>query len=342
MSAWYVLSALGFYPVTPGSTQYVIGAPLFPRATLRLESGKTFTVRAEGVSKTNIYVQRATLNGEPFDRAWIDHAEILAGGELVFVMGAEPNREWATSEAARPRSRITEHRIVPVPFVEHGARTFKESMKITFGALPEVDAIRYLVDGGKTLKPYRGPIPIQETTTLGAYAVRGRHMSRTIQATFTKIAAIGRIALFTHYAPQYAAGGDQALVDGLRGGPDFRTGAWQGFHGVDLGAVVDLGKVRDVKRITVNCLQDRRSWIWMPTEVRFSLSEDGEEYRVIGTKKNTVDERASGAIIKGFAIYLDARARYVQIVARNRGTCPDWHPGAGRKAWIFADEITVE
>jgi len=342
MSAWYVLSALGFYPVTPGSTQYVIGTPLFPRATLRLESGKTFTVRAEGVSKTNLYIQCATLNGRPFDRAWIDHAEILAGGELVFVMGPEPNRTWATSEAARPCSRITEHRIVPVPFVKHGARTFEDSTEAVLEALPGVDAIRYLVDDGATLKPYRGPIPIDKTTTLDAYAVRGRQMSRMIRATFTKIVSIGRVELAWSYARQYAAGGDQALVDGLRGGPDFRTGAWQGFHGVDLVATVDLGEVRKVNRIAIGFLQDQRSWIWMPTHVSYSLSEDGKEFRLIGTRKNTIDERASGAATHDFTIDLNERARYVKIEARNRRQCPDWHPGAGRKAWLFADEITVE
>ena len=97
MSAWYIFSALGFYPVTPGVPAYAIGTPLLPSATLHLSHGKQFRVRAEGVSAANRYIQAATLNGKPLDRFWIRHAEILAGGELVFHMGASPNRSWPGS-----------------------------------------------------------------------------------------------------------------------------------------------------------------------------------------------------------------------------------------------------
>ena len=94
MSAWLVFSALGFYPVTPGVPAYEIGTPLLPSATLHLDGGKTFRVRAENVSAANLYIQSATLNGKPLERFWIRHAEILAGGELVFQMGSQPNKAW--------------------------------------------------------------------------------------------------------------------------------------------------------------------------------------------------------------------------------------------------------
>ena len=94
MSAWYVLSALGFYPVTPGIAAYEIGTPLLPSATLHLDGGKTFHIRAENVSGANRYIQSATLNGKPLERFWIRHAEIAAGGELVFRMGPQPNTRW--------------------------------------------------------------------------------------------------------------------------------------------------------------------------------------------------------------------------------------------------------
>ncbi|MGX5732540.1 GH92 family glycosyl hydrolase [Pseudoxanthomonas beigongshangi] len=102
MSAWYVFTALGFYPVTPASNQYVIGRPFLPRATLNLPNGKQFTVIAEGLDEAHPYIGRATLNGKPLDRAYLEHAEILAGGELRFTMQAEPNREWGRD--ARPYS----------------------------------------------------------------------------------------------------------------------------------------------------------------------------------------------------------------------------------------------
>ncbi len=102
MSAWYVLSALGFYPVTPGVPAYEIGTPLLPLATLHIENGKAFRIRAENVSPQNLYVQSATLNSKPLHHFWISHADILAGGELIFRMGPNPNTHWPTS-ADMPR-----------------------------------------------------------------------------------------------------------------------------------------------------------------------------------------------------------------------------------------------
>jgi predicted alpha-1,2-mannosidase len=94
MSAWYVMSALGFYPVTPGTPVYEIGTPLFDEATIRLESGKQFRIRAEGASGGKQYIRSATLNGVPLKRSWIRHSEIVAGGELVFEMSSNPNPGW--------------------------------------------------------------------------------------------------------------------------------------------------------------------------------------------------------------------------------------------------------
>jgi predicted alpha-1,2-mannosidase len=104
MSAWYVFTALGFYPVTPGSNEYIIGRPFLPRATLNLPNGKRFTVVAEGLDDASPYIGRALLNGKPLDRAFLRHEEIMAGGELRFTMQAEANREWPGASAVRPYS----------------------------------------------------------------------------------------------------------------------------------------------------------------------------------------------------------------------------------------------
>jgi predicted alpha-1,2-mannosidase len=104
MSAWYVFSALGFYPVCPGSLEYVIGRPSLPEAVLHLGGGKTFTVRAENLSDANVYIQSVTLRGEPYDKAYIRHEDIVRGGGLTFVMGPRPNKAWASSPASAPYS----------------------------------------------------------------------------------------------------------------------------------------------------------------------------------------------------------------------------------------------
>ena len=109
MSAWYVFSALGFYPVAPGSNEYVIGAPQLPRAAIHLPSGRTFTVVAEGLSERNLYVQSARLDGRPYDRAFLRHEDLVAGGTLTFVMGPAPNPAWASSPGAAPYSMSRGH-----------------------------------------------------------------------------------------------------------------------------------------------------------------------------------------------------------------------------------------
>lgn len=104
MSAWYVFTALGFYPVTPGSNEYIIGRPFLPRATLHLPNGKRFNVVAEGLDDAHPYIGRAMLDGKPLARAFLRHEEIMAGGELRFTMQAEPNRDWPGAGAVRPYS----------------------------------------------------------------------------------------------------------------------------------------------------------------------------------------------------------------------------------------------
>ncbi len=104
LSSWYVLSALGIYPVTPGLPVYTIGSPVVAEAKLSLAGGKSFVIKALNNSKENKYIQSATFNGQPFDRTWIAHEEIIKGGELVFKMGAEPNKKWGVGKNAVPPS----------------------------------------------------------------------------------------------------------------------------------------------------------------------------------------------------------------------------------------------
>jgi predicted alpha-1,2-mannosidase len=104
MSAWYVLSALGFYPVAPGSGEYVFGTPLLPRGVIHLPAGRTFTVVAEGLSERNLYIQSARLNGVSYGKAFLRHVDLVAGGTLMFVMGPARNPAWASGPEAAPYS----------------------------------------------------------------------------------------------------------------------------------------------------------------------------------------------------------------------------------------------
>ena len=102
MSAWYVLSSVGLYPMNPASGDYEIGTPLFEKSTINLPNGKAFVIEAENVSDKNYYIQSATLNGQTFDKTVISHETILKGGTLHFVMGNQPNKNWGISNNAQP------------------------------------------------------------------------------------------------------------------------------------------------------------------------------------------------------------------------------------------------
>jgi predicted alpha-1,2-mannosidase len=104
MSAWFVFTALGFYPVAPASNEYAIGRPFVERATLNLPNGKRFNIVAENFGSAHPYVGSVSLNGKPLSRSAIRHEDITAGGELRFTMQATPNKTWATSIDARPYS----------------------------------------------------------------------------------------------------------------------------------------------------------------------------------------------------------------------------------------------
>jgi predicted alpha-1,2-mannosidase len=344
MSAWLVLSALGFYPVTPGSDQYVIGSPLFPKATIQLESGREFMVATQG---PGVYVQRASLNGQPRTKSYLAYEDVAAGGRLEFALGDAPNTSWGVAPADRPHSAIPGPGIVAVPFVKAGTSVFRGSTNVELGDVePDVE-LRYTLDGsppGPSARRYDRPIGLTDTTTLTAVARRSDGASSTpLIATFHKVPDGRTLTLSAAYANQYNAGGPEALIDTLRGGADFRNGRWQGYRGTDLQAVVDLGSVQEIRKLAMGFLQDVGSWILMPRRVRFEVSEDGVRYTSVGTATSGVSERETGTVTRDLGVDLSPlRGRYVRVTVERYGRLPDWHPGHGEEAWFFADEIVID
>lgn len=102
MSAWYIFSAMGFYPVNPANGIYALGSPQLSKAVIKGLNGKNFTVVAEGAGGKNCYIQRVTLNGKPYNKTYITHSDIVNGGTLVFTMGEKPNKKWGVAADSRP------------------------------------------------------------------------------------------------------------------------------------------------------------------------------------------------------------------------------------------------
>jgi predicted alpha-1,2-mannosidase len=345
MSAWYVLSALGFYPVAPGSTEYVIGSPLFEAATIRLDNGRTFAVRAPGAGAAP-YIQSALLNGSNHRSAVFDHNALVAGGELVFEMSATPNRTSGPAIAARQRPASSDVEVLAVPFVTGASRMFRSVQQVTLGAADAGVEVRYTLDGvdpTRTSPRYERPIAISDSVTLKAISVRGASSSPVMTVAFRRLPEFPKITLSVKYAPQYAAAGDDTLVDGLRGNDSFKTGRWQGYQGTDLDVVLDFGSARDIRHVAMGFLQDTGSWILMPRRVLVEASDDGSVFRPLGSMQSDVPERESNAVTRDFALALPqpVTGRYLRLRVERYGKLPGWHPGAGEESWFFADEIIV-
>ncbi len=341
MSSWYVFSAMGFYPVTPASNYYVIGTPIFEEISINLENGKIFTVKANNVSAENIYIQSASLNGTDYTKSYIAHESIMAGGELTFEMGNKPKESWGSAENDIPRTSIEEHLIMPSPYIKAVNRTFTDSLKIEMACLNKKAAIFYKTSENEDFKEYSGELWIKENTIFQFYAAKNGDKSAEIKAEFAKIPAGRNLILNTEYSYQYPAGGNLALIDGLKGEDDYRIGTWQGYYGQNIEAIVDLGGEKNIKSMSIGFIQDINSWIFMPESVSFLTSIDGENFSKPVEIQNDIEENNWNVTIKRFLLEKRIKTRYIKVIAKNRIMCPDWHKGAGNKAWIFADEIEI-
>jgi predicted alpha-1,2-mannosidase len=343
MSAWYVFSALGFYPVTPGSNQYIIGTPGAERATIHLENGNTFTIVANGYSDGNFFIRSAELNGKALSRSYLFHEEIMAGGTLEFELSAEQS-DWATEDAGTPETSISEHLILTPPFIANGESAFKNSTEITLGHIDE-DAEIWYAWQEESPKKYKKPFEVSEKGVLTVYSRKGDAESIHMKTEFYKIDPNVSIKLGSAYANEYSAGGNDALIDGIRGTNDFRTGSWQGYQDQDVLATIDLGRSKKVSRIETAFLQDQKSWIFHPISVKMEVSADGTNWETVEeTKTETVeaDETVSTKVV--VAEFPVREVKHVRLIAKTIGDVPEWHLGYDYdgKAWVFIDEISVE
>ncbi|WP_103071983.1 GH92 family glycosyl hydrolase [Aquimarina sediminis] len=173
MSAWYVLSSLGFYSVTPGAPEYVIGSPTFEKSTIHLDNGNTFTIKANNASKENIHFSSLKLNGKEYPHTYLRHEDILKGGELVFEMTNIPNKKWGVHSNNRPMSDT--QKTVSIPYLKSDHTTFLDTKTISLGCDTKNATIYYTLDGSEPTKEsmlYKTPFEIEKSTTLKVKSFR--------------------------------------------------------------------------------------------------------------------------------------------------------------------------
>jgi predicted alpha-1,2-mannosidase len=305
MSAWYVLSSLGIYNVTPGIEFYTTSKPYFKNSKVRI---------SDSVIKT--------ITGNLISKRFVD-AELEYNFNATKSLGLED--------------------IIPVPVIQADKKAFKDKMTVEIISQNN-QKIYYYFENKDAFKEYKEPIEIQNSGTVFAYSTNTNgEKSNIISATFFKKPNNYTIKIKSKYNSQYTAGGDEGLIDGIFGSENWKKGDWQGYQSQDFEAVVDLQKEQKISELSANFLQDSRSWILMPTKVEFYASSDNINFILVKTINNILDPKESETKIVDFKGTINPTiAKYVKVKAYNFGKLPDWHQGFGDDAFIFIDEITIK
>ena len=353
MSAWYVLSSIGFYQVCPGSPQFTYGTTAFDNVIIHLENKNEFTIKSLNNNVENIYLKSIRVNDIPETDFQINYDQMIQGAELAFI---KTNKK---DEAFIPKLNTNGDPGYPmtVPIIYASSSTFKDSMQVIIKQAG--GGLIMTTDGSDPL--LNPTIPIARDTSFYIYEnkiiqaincyknsnlVNGKleGCSGIVTAHFYKLPHNYSLSYLTKYNSQYPAGGDAALIDGLHGGDDFRTGMWQGWQGENMEVVLDLGKQTEIKKAGAGFLQDVRSWIWMPVKMDIYTSDDGQHFNLLTTINNTIanNNYESKEIQNLTTEFPSVKTRYVKFVATQFGTIPESHPGKGGASWVFCDEVWVE
>lgn len=306
MSAWYVLSSMGIYQVTPGVSCFTITAPLFENVKVKLNN------------KNSV---KLSLYDNPYKRKFV-----------------KPDLEILFDDYANNYKEI-----ISAPVIKATSKAFKDKLNIAFDSFDKKAEYFYSINNSE-FKKFDKELVLNESAKIKFYSSNASgKRSDTISAQFFKKPNNYTISIKSKYNPQYHAGGAEGLLDGIFGSENWRKGDWQGYQNQDFECVIDRQTSLPVNSISANFLQDQRSWILMPSQVEFYVSNDNVNFELFDTISNDVDPKIDQNIIKSFDSNKKvASARYVKVIAKNFGKLPEWHQGAGGDAFIFIDEITIK
>ena len=345
MSAWLVMSAMGIYPVSPGNNTYTIGTPWFKKMTISLENGKKIVFNAPKKTVSNYYIYNISLNGKTYRKLFLDYADLANGATVDYGLSAMPNLNYLNS-LQKPVMKIATNLIVPNPIIDGPQETFKHKAEINITTAMANAEIYYTIDGSNPTQfsiKYTSPFSIDNDVTIKAIAYKkGFKTSYISTAVYKKINTNYHIEIKSEINKSFTGGGNDALIDGIRGTSNWRIGnRWQGFWGKDVEVILDLEKLQKVTSVSIGALQDTNAWIIFPPVTEFYGAGDDQSFKLIGTINAPTTADDYTIQLKELAVKINETVRYIKIIAKNYGTLPNWHEGAGGKAHTFFDEITV-
>ncbi len=351
MSAWYVFSAMGFYPVCPGKAEYEIGTPSFDKIVIHTENKNTFTIQVNRESENSIYINKfdPAISAENIPK--LSHEDILNKKGMTLNLSDVPTK----ISIIKDKNNYSKYEnLLTAPIIEYANASFADSLEIQIKApqnksyfeTENIDNIQifYTLDGSNPTDKamlYKNKIVIHQNTTIKTIRKFDGKYSGITTAHFTQLPSHYTLNYLTKYNAQYTAGGETALIDGMRGTSDFRTGMWQGWQKENMELVLDLGEIQEITSAGAGFLQDIRSWVWMPAKLEIYTSTDGKNYALTATIQNTIatNNYDSKEIQNLQTEFNPTKTRYIKFKAINFGPVPDWHPGKGGDTWIFCDEV---
>lgn len=342
MSAWFVWSALGFYPVTPGSPYYAMGSPLFDSAIVKLENGNSVRLVAKNNSTTAVYVRKLLIDGIEIRENLILHDQFTKAREIVFIMDTVP----ATDRGFAPETRgaMPLNYFYRSPLIKAEGRIFADSLLVSIES-PEGAMILFGPHQGLMMmgETYRAPFYIHNSSTIYAMCGDQKGKSGTTAATFFKRPNNWKVLLHTSPAKQYMAEGPLSMIDGIEGTENWRKGDWHGYQSTDMDVELQLGVEEKISSVEVGFLQDTRSWILMPVRMTVEVSADGKNWREVARIDNKIADTDLNVQRQKLKVdFKPVKAKFVRVKAINYGVLPKWHQGAGFDAFIFCDEISVK
>jgi len=363
MSAWYVLTSMGLYALTPGSTEWMWSVPSLERVRVRLPHGTWLDLRTDTSCLVGTTLPSRYLEGVLQPPALgIEHSLLMKGGRWDFLPQEVPPGAAAyhatqvrsvsegsgsrTAPYVLPKALPRSPHFGSLPLIESSSAVFGDSLLVRIRVQGTHHGIVVARGNDDVLRngiPYRDPIVLHASDTLHAVALdEAGRPGFVASARFHRIDPGLGVQLKHPYNRQYHAGGPLALVDGVEGDLSWRKGDWHGYQGADFEAVITLPATQSIQWIEAGFLQDVRSWIVFPTKVEF-WGRTGKDapWMPLGQAVHEVPVEEDRVQRLAMKVNLPASlpCTELKIQAKQYGPLPAWHPGAGGESFIFVDEI---
>lgn len=340
MSAWYIWSALGMYPLNPAVDYFALGAMQIKSFKFNIDSLKTKKI----IIKNPFHETKATMFYNNNYSSFVEYEDLINGNINLGYSNIKTNFEYDSLDFESKENPAS-------AFIKKGETKFRDFTDVELGTIFKEQKIFYFLnENEKTLnstppttfyKLYEKPIRVTKKSQLNFYTNNGEESGALITQTFYKIKNDKKIKVLTPVNQMYTAGGNDALLDGIKGTTNWRAGEWQSYYGNNFEAIINFKENKKIKEVGFHFLQDIKSWIWLPRMIKIYSSNDNINYKLVDSISPNLLENDDAVTVVENKLKIEKPARFIKIVAENFKEIPAWHIGTGNKAHIFISEIEL-